>query len=454
MLSADRQTQRIRDPVHGLIVFGESGDKDRDETDGIAWRLLDTPEFQRLRRIRQLGFSDLVFPGATHSRFAHSVGVYHTARQLADVIARRQGARDPVRERVALLAALLHDIGHGPFSHVFESVGALSGKKRHEDWGVEIVLGDTGVNKVLQDAGDGLPKDIAALLQDESPKDIYASIVSGQFDADRLDYIQRDRLSTGVEFAHIDREWILNCLDVGTVTIGEEAPYEAPCFFLGPKGLAVAEEYLEARFRLFQMVYTHKTTRAAERMLETVLGMARNTIDAEDTGGDPVLRFLTSDAPTLGMYLSLDDSAVWAALSALAEQRCRRVSDLARRLRDRQLYKCIDLGVRDESRGTLYYRFRKKLNESSIPDRADVLFDNPVVTSYKRYDFADSSALKKVLVKIRSDMLEPVDVIDHSDIIAALEKTERRRAVRVYSPDADTVRELLDLLREVENERR
>lgn len=122
-------TQRIRDPVHGLIVFGGSGDAHRDKTDRIAWRLLNAREFQRLRRIRQLGFSDLVFPGATHSRFAHSVGVYHTARLLADVITRRQGKRDEDRERIALLAALLHDVGHGPFSHAFEAAGAR-GRRR------------------------------------------------------------------------------------------------------------------------------------------------------------------------------------------------------------------------------------------------------------------------------------------------------------------------------------
>ena len=88
-------TQRIRDPVHGLVVFGDRGDRERDETDRIAWNLLNTPEFQRLRHIRQLGFSDLVFPGATHSRFSHSIGVYHMARRLADVIARREGRRTP-----------------------------------------------------------------------------------------------------------------------------------------------------------------------------------------------------------------------------------------------------------------------------------------------------------------------------------------------------------------------
>ena len=136
-----RDAQRIRDPVHGLVVFGGSRDAYQNQTDQIAWRLLNTREFQRLRRIRQLGFSDLVFPGATHSRFSHAVGVYHTARQLVAVIRRRLDSKhDRARSRVILLAALLHDIGHGPFSHVFEHVAREAGlNKRHEDWGAEIV---------------------------------------------------------------------------------------------------------------------------------------------------------------------------------------------------------------------------------------------------------------------------------------------------------------------------
>ena len=129
MAESAKRTNRIRDPVHGLIVFGGSGDTHRDETDRIAWDLLNTREFQRLRRIRQLGFYDLVFPGATHSRFAHSVGVYHLARRLARVIARWEGAaHDPGRERVALLAALLHDVGHGPLSHTFEAATRALGR--------------------------------------------------------------------------------------------------------------------------------------------------------------------------------------------------------------------------------------------------------------------------------------------------------------------------------------
>lgn len=445
----NKRTYRIRDPVHGLIVFGGSGDQDRDETDLIAWDLLNTPEFQRLRRIRQLGFSDLVFPGATHSRFAHSVGVYHTARRLADIIARRQ-KRDADRERVALLAALLHDIGHGPFSHAFESAAEASGLRRgHEDWSSEIVRGETTVNRVLGRVDGDLPAQIGALLTDDDRKDIYGAVVSSQFDADRLDYLQRDRLMTGVEFGNIDRDWLLDCLKVGTVTVGRDDLVEAPCLYLGPKGVQVAEEYLEARFRLYRMVYMHKTTRAAEKMLETLLrAVASDTLGGEPERREPVMRYFASS--TLGSYLALDDSAVWAALSIWSEcpRRGGRVSKLAERLRNRALYKCVDIGVRDTPDGNLYGRFRRALDASPLEWSDDILFDDATVAPYKRYDFGDTSALNKVLVKTRDDMSEPTDILEVSDIVKTLRG--EKRIQRVYVPEPARAEELEGILREVE----
>ena len=201
----------------------------------------------------------------------------------------------------------------------------------------------------MKEVDKTLPENVSALLKEENPEDIYSTIVSSQFDADRLDYLQRDRLMTGVQFAHLDRDWLLDCLEVGSITIGEDEPVPAQCLYLNFKGVRVAEEYLEARFRLYTMVYMHKTTRAAEKMLEALLSTAAKVLrDHELARQDPTLRYFTSGSPSLDSYLDLDDAAVWTTLSALALSSHNQVSELASRLRDRRLYKCFDVGVLDE----------------------------------------------------------------------------------------------------------
>src|SRR6266851_10449610 len=164
------RTQRVRDAVHGLITF-RTGDN-RDE---LAWRLIGTPEFQRLRRIRQLGVSEFVYPGATHTRFAHSIGVFHVARQLLDIIRREitDAKFDKKRADVAVIAALLHDLGHGPFSHTFEGVRRELGvKKRHEEWTAEIIRNPDGqISSLLSSFWtDGtFLEEVADLLEAEDP---------------------------------------------------------------------------------------------------------------------------------------------------------------------------------------------------------------------------------------------------------------------------------------------
>ena len=117
-------------------------------------------------------------------------------------------------------------------------------------------------------------------MKGEEPRDIYAAAVSSQFDADRLDYIQRDRMMTGVEFAHLDLDWLFDCLEVGTITVFADQPTEVHCLCLNSKGVSVAEEYLEARFRLYIGVYKHKTTRSAEKMLVRFLTAAVQEVAA------------------------------------------------------------------------------------------------------------------------------------------------------------------------------
>lgn len=321
--------------------------------------------------------------------------------------------------------------------------------KRHEAWSAEIVSGDTEINRVLREVDEQLPKQVAALLKEEESKDIYSAVVASQFDADRIDYIQRDRLMTGVQFGHVDSDWLLDCLEVGSVTIGKQDYVQVPCLYLGSKGMAVAEEYLEARFRLYWTVYTHKTTRAAEKMLEALLKLAAAKLcDSCLTRREPILRHFTSGPPSLDTYVHLDDSTVWAALAEYADCRVPEVSELAVRLRDRRLYKCLEIGSWDEPQGNLYQRFRRKVEELDVEWRDELLFDQSTISPYTWYAFDDASALSKVLVKARNDMVEPTDIAEESPIVKAL-RDQRRRVQRVYAPDTEKVSELNNILREV-----
>ncbi len=430
------------------MVFDE-----RDEVDQLAWRLINTREFQRLRRIRQLGFSDLVYPGATHSRFAHSLGVYCVARRIIEAIRRKLDRRDQDREKIALIAALLHDIGHGPFSHAFEHAAKEAGKERgHEQWSAEIISGDTDVCQVLTEEDPGLPGAVAAMLLAEETKDIYGTVVSSQFDADRLDYLQRDRLMTGVGFGHVDVDWLFDCLETGTVTIGTKDPIEVSCLYLGPKGVRVAEEYLEARFRLYMMVYMHKTTRAAEMMLQDFLKRLAAEAKARSADEHPQLpgrlaAYFAADRPLLHEYLALDDTTVWAELLSFRSAENPVLGELATRLCDRRLYKCFDLGARigDTAGTNLAQRFRKRLMDGGGPP--SLLFDDASVTFYKWYDFKDQQALNKVLVKLRENDPEPSDIGSNSEIINALR--EKETILRYYVPDGGGLGRLDAIWREI-----
>lgn len=449
-----KKTQRVLDPIHGLIAFREDN-----ETDQLAWRLINTREFQRLRRIRQLGFSDLVFPGATHTRFSHCIGVYHTARQLLEVI-QRQVVPDQRRMVVASCAAVLHDLGHGPFSHTFEEVEKKCGvRKRHENWASEMIRGNTEVHSVLDEFDMNLAEEVAALLTQPEPIDIYAAIVSSQFDADRLDYLRRDRYMTGAGSGGFDYQWLLDCLEVGKITIrpGEDKDYEeVDGLFLNYKGLGTAEEYILARHHLYAQVYYHKTTRGAETMLAAILGRVADQAqqgDVSATGlsnSHPLVRYLRSDRTDLSAYLALDDALVWASLSEIAMARDNAVARLARGLCDRRLYKCFDAGVRAKGAGgDSLPRFQKRLREShaelGLEEGTSLLTDKVEITAYGVRGFEDPGALQQVLIGQKDHPKKMDDIVSQSPIVSAIKE---ERLFRVYVPDADGVQRLEQLWRE------
>lgn len=437
-------SKRLRDPVHGLIVFDET-----DPVDALAWRLIDTPEFQRLRRIRQLGVSEFTFPGAVHTRFAHSIGVFHTARALVKVIEREMtpkpgDAEHEFRVQVALIAALLHDLGHGPFSHTFEGVQIARGaKKRHEQWTAEIIRNEAGrLRGLLEDHRAGFTEEVAGLLEKEDPEDIYHAIVSSSFDADRLDYLRRDKLMTGTGAGGIDFDWLIDNVRVAAIAI--DAPDEdgsdlrkVPTFCLTAKALPAAEQFLLARYTLHQQVYFHKTTRCVEqmigRLLRAIADAATSRMGAPKATGltplHPLLRFFAQDGETVSNYLALDDALVIGALDALALAGNEVIATLATRLRERNLYKTLDLADFGADKGRQAGRRRRieRQFEGEIRAGTVILDDKAAISIYAEIG-GDEERMHKRLHILDGNV--PTEISKLSPLIKALE--EKKPFIRFY----------------------
>jgi HD superfamily phosphohydrolase len=465
-MAAAVKSQRIRDPLHNLIEFGTS------QFEHTMWRVIQTRPFQRLRRIRQLGFSEFVFPGATHTRFAHSIGVFHIARTLMAIIERNAGGRKHQSD-VAVAAALVHDVGHGMFSHAFEDVGRKLGLSMalHENVS-DALIRSAEISEVLdKELGRSFSDEVADVIRNKKPGNLFDSVVSSQFDADRLDYMQRDRMMTGVQGSGVDATWILANLEVGTVptSADEQAAGEITTLVLGPKAFHAAEHYVLSLFQLYPNVYLHKATRGAEKMFSAlVLRMHQLVVSGlEQTCGlpknHPIFLFL-SNPDSLDNALLLDDAVFWGALPFLRGAEDLIVREYATRLQERQLFKCVDirrsiegqfplrLGMTIENRRereanvTLKVKSLMKSIEEWTKEREritgrQVLTDEYRRSPYKR--FQDSQTpLNQILIR-QGDRIE--DMAHLSSVVSGTESFEISR-VYVSEDDAEGYSAIQDFL--------
>jgi HD superfamily phosphohydrolase len=338
----------LRDPVHGLIAF------DSPEEQTIV-KLLGTAEVQRLRRVRQLGVASLAFPGAEHTRFAHAVGTAHVMKRL---IARLRDVErelpswqklSPFHAREALAAALLHDLGHGPFSHLFEEAVPRAGE--HESWSARILLDrSTEVGRVLASEDPELPARVAELVHGRHELVYLAHAVSGTLDVDRCDYLLRDAHGTGVPHGRYDLDWLLRSLRFAPLGSEKTSP---PLAIDGAKGIVSIESFILARLFMFQQVYFHKTARAGEWMIRAILSRAAELLsDGTRLPMVPaaIQAAATGNEATLGEYLELDDNVLFAAMHAWESGTDPILADLTRRVRARALFKTLELYGADSVR--------------------------------------------------------------------------------------------------------
>ena len=351
-----KSVAEIRDPVHGYIKMT-----------GVERDLIDTPIVQRLRRVHQLAGSYLVYPGAVHTRFEHVVGAMHLAGQTAESLMSTSGiSQDQVQE--IRIASLLHDIGHGPFSHIYEEVLAAKSEVTHEDISQRLVL-ETSIHEVLERNGFSAKKmsQFAVGMANKVPP-FMNEIIAGGFSADIMDYLLRDSYFTGVEYGKVDIRRVMDSLQVAKRRLAvEEAALHA------------FEALLLARYEMFKAVYFHRTVRAAELMLVQSMKLADDELGL-------------TDLSDLGYYLELTDEIVLHKLATLppSTRKLREARRLALDFRNRNLVKCVFEKVvqrRDQMVSNLFAKERVReqvrieLAEVAGVDRMQVFLDVPTTPS-------------------------------------------------------------------------
>jgi uncharacterized protein len=308
----------FKDPVHRYIHV----------RDQLIWELVGTREFQRLRRIRQLGTTYVTFHGAEHTRFNHSLGVYEIMRRIIENFDGREHW-DESERLVCLSAALLHDIGHGPFSHSFEKVFHTD----HEEWTRKIILGNTEINKVLRKVSNDFPNKVSNVIAKTYSNKLVVSLISSQIDADRMDYLQRDAYYTGVSYGHFDMERIMRVM----------RPTEEQAVFK-QSGMHAVEDYIMSRYQMYWQVYFHPVTRSAEVILSKILHRAKLLYQQNYQFKQAPTHFfsLFNEKLSLEDYLKLDEAIIMYYFQIWQDEEDRILSDLCVRFNDRKLFKYVE----------------------------------------------------------------------------------------------------------------
>jgi HD superfamily phosphohydrolase len=366
-----RRQKIIRDPVHDVIAF----QLDR-PVDQLLFRLLNAAEFQRLRRIQQLGMASLAYPGATHSRYSHSLGVMETARKMLARL-RLSYAIDEQAETVLLAAALLHDLGHGPFSHVFEHVSGIE----HEKLTQRIIAdSQSRAHQILAAHDRDLPGMVLRFLRCDPKRTFLNDVLASQLDADRFDYLLRDNLMTGSRYGDYDLTWLLHALTVDAA--GDRIAVTS-------KSVSAAEAYLQSRYHMYRNVYFHKVVRSAEGMVKLALQRARRlAVQGRlqwPPRDHPVYKALLGQRLTIDEFIDLDDVSVthcfklWAHAEADAA-----LAGLCRGLLFREVYKTIDLSHLDSAQAATRATAAQRAIDAAGGESAyDLFYDEPMDSPYE-----------------------------------------------------------------------
>ena len=407
----------INDPVFGFLTIPNE----------LVYDVLQHPYVQRLNRIRQLGLSYLVYPGAMHSRFGHSLGAMHLMQEAVYSLRQKGVTITEEEETSAMIAILLHDVGHGPFSHVLEHT--IVDGVTHED--ISLLMMER-INEDLaqkQPSKDGKPLDVAiAIFKNEYPKHFLHQLISSQLDVDRMDYLCRDSFFTGVQEGRVASERLLKMLDVRDDRLVVQV-----------KGIYSVEKFLVARRLMYWQVYLHKTSVAAEQHLIKILSRAKELARNGQSSlfCSPALRYFLyqpislSDfalySEALDQYALLDDNDVLCAIKAWISSGDKVLSALSRSFIDRSLFRgeLLEQALTDEEKQALNAQYAQALGVSE--SEAPYFWSEHISTSNTYSEKADTIDILYSDGSVR-DIAHASEILD----LAALTRKPTKRYLFKY----------------------
>ncbi|PIC85488.1 hypothetical protein CSV72_13360 [Sporosarcina sp. P20a] len=397
----------FKDPVHRYIHV----------RDRVIWDLVNTREFQRLRRIRQLGTTYLVFHGAEHSRFQHSLGVYEIVRRILDDGFSGREEWDEEQRLVALCAALLHDLGHGPFSHAFEKVFNLD----HEQFTQQILLEQTEVHEVLRRVSPDFPQKVADVIDKTYPDKLVVSLISSQIDADRMDYLQRDAYYTGVSYGHFDMERILRVM----------RPTEDQVV-IKQSGMHAVEDYIMSRYQMYWQVYFHPVSRSAEVILIKILHRAKHLFETGYAFKQEPMHFISFFAQEFKLkeYIALDEGVLLTYFQLWMEEDDTILADLCDRFVNRRLFQYaeFDPAVQYMKFGELITLFK----EAGLDPDYYLVTDSSSDLPYDFYRPGEENERVPIYLQLENGDLRELSRM--SDVVEAI-SGKRRTDHKIYYPE-------------------
>lgn len=401
MITRLEEEKVIRDPIHEYIHVNYK----------IIWDCINAKEFQRLRRIHQLGATFQVYPTAEHSRFSHSLGVYEIVRRMISEIKELDAVLKEEEKIVVLLAGLLHDIGHGPFSHSFEYASGTN----HEEFTLQIVLEDSEIHQILFAADETLPKQVAAVISHTHSNELLCQLISGQLDADRMDYLLRDAYFTGTSYGEFDLGRILRTLRVSENKL-----------VVKESGMHAIEDYIMARYHMYWQVYYHPISRSYEAILTMIFKRLKDLYQEYPTIAEkyPMFQgFLTEERMSIHTHFLLDEPACFHGFSNMRESEDEILKDLAIRLLDRKLFGYEDLAQTSKK------EVKQLLIEKGYSSEYYLYMDSPTQKPYKPYNEQEQTPIWVITKEQTIKELSEV-----SEIVNSITKGKSKKDEKIFFP--------------------